>query len=112
MIERVDITELQDEYVICRTLGHSWDDFPNGEVDSVMFKQSRGVLCLRCTRCFAERYDYINVSMEVFHRYYRYPQRYNTIVGQGKRPNLRGEMFRRSLLVQQFQNGKTRARKR
>jgi hypothetical protein len=40
--------------------------------------------------------------MRVFHRYYRYPRLYNTIVGQGSRPNLRGELIRRSLLIRTY----------
>jgi hypothetical protein len=47
--------------------------------------------------------------MEVVSRQYKYPPRYNTIIGEGKRPNLRGEMLRRSLLIQTYRrrrNGK------
>jgi hypothetical protein len=93
-VERVDIRELEDNYVICRTLGHAWDDFPNGEVRSELFRAARGTLVLRCARCLMERYDYIANDMTVFQRYYRIPRGYNTIVGQGKRPNLRGELLR------------------
>lgn len=98
-VDRVDIRDLEDAYVICRTLGHAWDDNPNGEVQSDLFRASRGAITLRCTRCTTERFDYIAQDMTVFQRYYRYPSHYNTIRGQGTRPNLRGELFRRSLLI-------------
>lgn len=98
-MERVDIRELDDSYVVCRTLGHAWDNHPNGEVRSDLFRASRGAIVLRCTRCTTERFDYIANDMSVFQRYYRYPPRYQSIPGQGTRPNLRGELLRRSLLI-------------
>jgi hypothetical protein len=93
------ITSLQNEFVVCRTLGHSWDDNPNGEVDSDLFKAATGVLLLRCTRCTTERFDYIGNDMQVFQRYYRYPLDYKTIPGEATRPAMRSELFRRSLLI-------------
>jgi hypothetical protein len=98
-VERIAITELEDAYVMCRALGHSWDDNPIGEVDSALFRASRGAIVLRCTRCATERFDYLANDMSVFARYYRYPTRYKSIPGQGTRPNLRGELLRRSLLI-------------
>lgn len=103
--ELVEIVHLRDEYVTCRTIGHSWDDNPNGEVNSDFFKLARGLLMLRCTRCQTERFDYIGNNMQIFQRYYRYPPQYRSIPGQGTRPNLRAEMFRRSLLIRSY-NGK------
>lgn len=98
-LERVDIQDLRDEYVICRTLGHSWDDHPEPEFSPEMWRLSLGALALRCTRCHAERYDYIGPGMDIQYRRYVYPLAYHSIVGEGKRPNLRGEMVRRKLLV-------------
>lgn len=99
MKEMVSINDLKDEYVLCRTLGHSWDDNPTALVDSQLYRASRGVLALRCTRCTTERFDYINQSFEIGTRYYRYPPLYKSIPGEGTRPNLRGEMLKRSLLI-------------
>lgn len=107
--DRVDITELEDAYVLCRTLGHSWDEYPNGVISPSMAAASVGTLTLRCTRCRMERTDYIDNLMGVWNRRYIAPPRYNTIRGQGTRPNLRSEMFRRSLLVR---STKTDKRKR
>jgi hypothetical protein len=108
-LAQVRIDELLDEYVLCRTLGHSWDELPDPEFSTSLYRSSTGALALRCTRCRAERYDYIANDMTVASRQYRYPPQYNTIPGQGSRPNLRGEMFRRSLLVHRYRqrrNGK------
>lgn len=98
-VERVDIVELKDAYIVCRTLGHAWDDNPQGKFNANIAAKSMGVLILRCTRCSTERVDYIGKDMTVETRTYSYPEYYNTIVGQGTRPNLRGEMLRRSLLI-------------
>jgi hypothetical protein len=105
MREFMDIHDLQDEFVVCRALGHSWDDNPGAVVDSELFKAAQGVLALRCVRCTTERFDYIAKDMTVWQRYYRYPAKYTTIPGQGTRPNLRAELFKRSLLVRRH-NGK------
>lgn len=105
---RVDIRELIDEYVVCRTIGHSWDDNISGEVDGELARSATGVLALRCVRCTTERFDYIDGEMQVFQRYYRYPQQYASIPGQGTRPNLRGELLRRSVLIRRYRNGRRR----
>lgn len=106
----VDITELRDEYVICRTIGHSWDDNPTAEIDGPLARSSVGVFALRCVRCTTERFDYIDNGMRVFQRYYRYPPQYRSIPGQGTRPNLRGELLRRSVLIRRVGNGRRRRR--
>lgn len=96
----MDAHELSDEFLVCRTLGHAWDDNPHAEVDSELFKASRGVLALRCTRCYTERFDYLDAQMGVFQRYYRYPDRYRGLSGDDRlAPSLRAEMFGRSLLI-------------
>jgi len=98
-MERVSIQELRDEFVVCRGVGHSWDDNPTADVDSELFRTASGALALRCVRCGTERFDYIGNDMTVFRRYYRYPELYRSIPGEGSRPNLRAEMLRRSLLI-------------
>ena len=107
-MDRVQLDELKDEYVICRTLGHAWEENPHGEVSDDYFNASQGYLSLRCTRCTAERIDYIGNDMAVWSRRYKYPPMYTTIQGEGTRPNLRGEMFRRSLLIQGHQKRRQR----
>ena len=106
----VDIRELRDEFVVCRTIGHSWDDNISGEVDGPLARSATAVLALRCVRCTTERFDYIDNEMAVFQRYYRYPPQYASIPGQGTRPNLRGELLRRSVLIRRY-NGQSRRRR-
>jgi hypothetical protein len=104
----IDISELRDEYVVCRAIGHSWDDNPTAEVDGPLFRAATGCLALRCVRCTTERFDYIDSEMQVFQRYYRYPPQYQSIPGQETRPNLRGELLRRSVLIRRYGNGRRR----
>ena len=98
-IERVDISDLSDAFLKCRARGHDWDDFPDGTVDSVLFRMAYAVEVVRCTRCTSERYFYLDADMIPFGKYYRKPKGYDTIVGQGKRPNVRFEMLSRGLLL-------------
>ena len=93
------LTELMDDYVVCRTIGHAWDENPSPDIDSEFFRESRAGLFLRCTRCHTERFDYLTSDMQVMYRYYRYPDKYRGLEKGTTRPLLRGEMFRRSLLL-------------
>lgn len=110
MTNHTSITDLEDSYVVCRTLGHSWDENLTAELDGQLWKASTAGMALRCTRCFTERFDYIGNDLQVFQRYYRYPERYKTIPGTTTRPLLRGELLRRSLILRRA-NGKRRGRK-
>jgi hypothetical protein len=105
---KLDITELQDSYILCRTLGHAWEDFPNGEPHSDWARSAQGILMLRCTRCTTQRFDYFGRHNEIIYRNYVYPEQYASIPGQGTRPNLRGELFRRSLLIHHAQKRRNR----
>ena len=100
--EPVQIEELLDQYVLCRTLGHNWDENPNPEWNMDMWAASFGAAALRCIRCNTHRYDYIDAEFRVFTRRYAYPPRYKTIPGMGTRPNLRAELIRRGLLIRRF----------
>jgi hypothetical protein len=107
----MEISELRDEFLLCRTLGHAWDDNPTAEVDSQLFKASQGCLALRCTRCATERFDYLDNSMGVFTRYYRYPQGYEGVKRgeeEGLAPQFRAEMFSRSILIRKTQERRLR----
>jgi hypothetical protein len=104
-IERVRPDELADQFVLCRTLGHAWDELPNAEFSAALWRTSAGALALRCARCYTERFDYIGKDMAVASRRYVYPKGYQGVEGEGRgRPNLRGELFRRSLLVHRYAN--------
>lgn len=103
--ELLEIHQLTDKFLTCRMLGHAWDDNPNGEVDSQLFKESYAMAMLRCIRCKTERYDYLDNTLQVSYRYYKYPARYTTIPGY-TRPDVRAEMLNRSLLLRSRRNGK------
>lgn len=95
----ISIEELVDNYVLCRSLGHQWDENPNPTFNDSFFVLSYGAAALRCIRCTTLRTDYIDVEMRVWRRSYVYPPRYKTIPGMGTRPNLRAELVRRGLLI-------------
>jgi hypothetical protein len=102
MPTRMLIQDLKDEYLVCRSIGHAWDDNPTAVVNSDLFRASLACLALRCSRCTTERFDYIGNDMKVFQRYYRYPVDYTTVIGdpsEAMRPQLRAELVSRSLLV-------------
>lgn len=101
-MEHMEISDLRNEYLICRTIGHSWDEIPNAEFSETSLVGTVGAMALRCTRCYAERYDYIGKDLSVADRRYKYPDHYTTIPGEGTRPNLRGELLKRSILIQSF----------
>jgi hypothetical protein len=110
-LQYVEVNELTDEFLLCRTLGHAWDNFPAGELNVEMLRTSAGAAALRCTRCHTERYDYLGKDLKIASRRYIYPVRYTTIPGAGTRPVLRGEMLRRSLLFQKYsRNGRQKER--
>jgi hypothetical protein len=106
-MERVSIRELKNEYVICRTLGHAWDEFHS--IDPILMPYAFAYISLRCTRCQAERHDGIDKQFQVASRTYKYPPHYQSIPGEGTRPNLRAELLNRSLLLHRYTtNGKRR----
>jgi hypothetical protein len=110
----VEVHDLTNEYLLCRALGHSWDDNPTAALpQTALTFAATGVLCLRCTRCTTQRYDYLNASMDVFSRRYIYPSSYRRLrAEQRRRPVLRAEMFGRSLLIRRAQAEKNGQRRR
>ena len=102
----VQIEDLLDNYVMCRALGHSWDEHPTPQFNDAFFQLSYGAAALRCVRCTTQRTDYIDVEMRVWRRAYVYPPRYKTIPGMGTRPNLRAELVRRGLLIKVYEQPK------
>jgi hypothetical protein len=105
----INVDDLSDKFLLCRTLGHSWDDNPNPQF-LAPDKSYVGAIKLRCTRCRTERYDYIDKRMEVWKRFYRYPKGYGQLKPGYKKPQLRAELFNRSLLVQRLANNRKRAK--
>lgn len=110
-MELMSISDLRNEFLICRSIGHNWDDLPNPEFSQGMLIGTVGAIALRCVRCSAERYDYIAKDMSVAGRIYKYPPHYTTIPGEGSRPNFRGELLKRSLLIHTFSERRNGRRK-
>lgn len=69
-----DLDTLADNYLYCRTYGHSWDDFDPGPDHKSMWIHET---CLRCIRCFTERYDGEGLLGHIERRYYLYPEGYH-----------------------------------
>ena len=69
----MELTDLQTEFVKCRTWGHSWDEFtPLTRPNRVFSWQSH----LRCTRCATERHDSFTAIGDLAQREYKYPEGY------------------------------------
>lgn len=63
-----------EEYVMCRTVGHSWDHIPNTR------RPPWGtLLTFRCTRCGTTREDIIDNLGDLSHRRYVRPSDYKTM---------------------------------
>lgn len=74
--------EQEENFIVCRTLGHAWDEISDPGGWSPMQRVWKWRICLRCVRCGCERYDGINVNGEVGSREYRYPINYKYAVHQ------------------------------
>lgn len=68
-------TELELAYVKCRTLGHSWEEFP-----PALAARIRRIFAweetYRCLRCFFEKYESYNQLGQIAQRQYTYPDGY------------------------------------
>ena len=106
--ELIEVHDLSDKYLLCRTLGHTWDKNPNPD-HLARDKAWVAAIYLRCTRCRMERYDYIDRTMNVHYRRYIPPKGYGQLKPGYKKPELRAEMFGRSLLVNKLRNGRKSA---
>lgn len=86
--------DLSNDFLRCRTYGHSWDDFYPDDMRSPSFGWRES---LRCTRCTTERHRLIGRHGEVMQSSYYYADGYQMDKGVGKldRADLRGEMFAR-----------------
>lgn len=91
MPDTIDLSELRDNYVWCRTYGHSWDEFHPENRNPTTFKH---YMALRCTRCTTQRFDYEGVLGEIIDREYKYPEGY-ALAGTMTRAQFRLEIRRR-----------------
>lgn len=104
--EYTDITEISDSIFLCKAFwSHAWSKNPSPQnIDSDIARMADVMLCLRCTRCKRERYDYIGRNGELIGRYYKNPIGYPK-THHFHADGLRAEMIRRSILVERY-NGK------
>lgn len=69
------LADLNENYVRCRTLGHSWDDWPTSD-----YVASFGwLLPFRCVRCDTKRLDTIDSRGSVGSRRYIWPDDYKLV---------------------------------
>lgn len=100
-LEYTELVDVGNDILTCKLLwAHRWDRNPSprnirGEVARMAYR----ILCLRCSRCRRERYDYIDTHGGLIGRYYVNPVNYP----RTRRHNgdeLRAEAIARELMVQ------------
>lgn len=72
-----DIGDLPDQFLKCRTFGHSWDEIPETLADEAYMQLFRWYMVARCVSCGTERYEGIQADGRVGQRSYKYPDRYS-----------------------------------
>jgi hypothetical protein len=88
--------EVEEAFILCRALGHQWDQF-----QPLRRRAAWGtLLSLRCDRCGCERHDTIDSLGEISAREYKHPDGYK-VAGEVRgdrvtRAELRLEMLKRS----------------
>jgi hypothetical protein len=104
-----DLRSLDEPVLICKALwGHEWENNPSPQhIDGQVARLAHRMLCIRCTRCGRERYDYIGRNGDLIGRYYKNPNGYPKTHRFGG-DELRLELIRRNVLVQRYS---ARARK-
>jgi hypothetical protein len=105
------LREIDDAYLQCRTLGHSWDQIPDdGGGGHRSFTESRSVrrLCFRCTRCTLLRYEaWSAITGDLLFRTYQYPEDYHLPRDESNRHLMRVEWVQR---LGTYQRGPTRSK--
>jgi len=107
-MEPVDITDLDDVYLICKARSrHKFDVNPSpSTVDSWRSQAASYVIPWRCERCGRECYEFMDSQgRRIGTPYYRNPIDYprtHRLLGD----TVRAEMIRRSLLVKRLVEGK------
>jgi hypothetical protein len=79
-------TNLKDDFVICRTLLHSWDEIPDdgGRLKEYRTNKTTARMLFRCTRCGTCRYEVWNIlTGDLVSRSYDYVEDYQADPGSG-----------------------------
>jgi hypothetical protein len=77
---------LTDEFVKCRTVGHTWDEIPDDGLGQQLFKGSKStqMVVFRCTTCTMRRYEVWSlVTGDLVDRRYFTPEGYRLAKGSG-----------------------------
>lgn len=89
--------DLTDEFVRCRAVGHSWDDFHPTDMRRPLFGWR---LSFRCTRCLTERHDLVDAMGRLLQRSYYYDDDYKE-AGIGLK-GVRKDDFRREMALRTY----------
>lgn len=96
--DAVDVRHLADEYLMCRTLLHAWDQIPDDGGHGRQYVESRTVrrVMFRCTRCGVRRAEaWSAITGDLLFRTYEYPDGYKMSREDSGRTYMRMEWVRR-----------------
>ena len=69
------------QYLECKTWGHAWDEFDTTRTPKERYTYR---MTLRCSRCYTERFDYLDTDASVMRRTYFYSNGYRDAKGSEK----------------------------
>ena len=115
MPEYVEMADLTNDHLLCKYPGirHAWDENPGAELPSGPNSYyATFVLCVRCTRCGREKFEYLDRNRRRMGvPYYRNPDDYqhtHRMYGD----DMRRELVSRDLLVTRLKTSSNGKRKR
>lgn len=90
--DAVEFEVLRDEYLFCRTVGHSWEEVASDDLPKPDYGWR---FSLQCTRCLTRRNDIIDPRLgDGIGRNYQYPDHYR-LDEKATRSEMRMEWARR-----------------
>ena len=96
MQERSTIKKLDDSFLDCRDLGHSWAEYSDEEIKDNGWTAPFGWLrVFMCPTCDTRRFDVIDARGEIGHRRYEYPSGYMLVKHTPAKAPFRVELARR-----------------
>jgi hypothetical protein len=89
------VRQLQTEYVVCRTLLHSWDQIDD-DGDHKWSQRYIERKLFRCERCTMRKYEaWVRLTGDKLNSAYKAPPGYKLLKGEGKRVLMRKEYMAR-----------------
>lgn len=102
------VRDLLDDYIVCRTFSHSWDDDPTAEYTTIF----NWTASLRCTRCGTTKIEAYNAVGDVIYRRYVYPDGYRVAGtrqgGRVTKAQMRVELMRRRVFLRRRPSKRSR----